>query len=126
MFHDADITRPQTAETWMASTIEQITNNSGTGYCKMPDGTLIQWGNTTVSATPNADTNVDVTFPVAFVDTSYNLSCEIVGYYRSYAGSYYDYWVINRTTTKGTLRICNSGTLTPSIPLSWLAIGRWK
>lgn len=32
------------------STIKQVTNNSGTGYCKMPDGTLIQWGTATISS----------------------------------------------------------------------------
>ena len=52
-------------------TMEKVTNNSGSGYCKMPDGTLIQWSDITIEA--NAS-NVQITFEIPFISSTYGFS----------------------------------------------------
>lgn len=59
------------------STIQQVISNSeqqqsGTGYCKMPDGTLIQWGILNVGDIEANSTGAGTfTFPVAFINNNY-------------------------------------------------------
>lgn len=49
-------------------TIKQVTNNSTSNYCKMPDGTLIQWGSVTVAADSYV---VTAYFSVPFTNANY-------------------------------------------------------
>ena len=106
------------------STIKQVTNNSGSNYCKMPDGTLIQWGKESVaSKTEKASLGYHgskaVTFAMAFVSLPVVIVCphEDAGYWNS-----------------GCTDITNIGFKAsiagdqPSVArtVEWLAIGRWK
>lgn len=52
------------------STIQQVMNTSGINYCKMPDGTLICWGNVTITnVAANSTGATTVTFPISFIST---------------------------------------------------------
>ena len=118
-------------------TIKQTTNNSGTGYCKMPDGTLIQWGRLsgiTVNLTALGNSglygqtyvaNNGIVFPIAFVDSSYF----VTGSFQYSTGNVFPLAVAY--TAQATdhcfpsffdayARSGNDGRI------SWQAIGRWK
>lgn len=103
------------------STINQIMNNSGTNYCKMPDGTLIQWGTSQIAR--NAGANyVTATFPISFIDISTG--------FVNYTTGHPELWMASiPETTKTTIRCClynGSSTISSSVDIWWFAIGRWK
>ena len=103
------------------STINQIMNNSGTNYCKMPDGTLIQWGVNQIAR--NAGVNyVTATFPISFID--------IPSGFVNYTTGHPEIWMSSiSATTKTTIQCClyNGGsTISSSYEIWWFAIGRWK
>lgn len=102
------------------SPMEKVTNNSDTNYCKMPDGTLMQWGSSAIEA---GKANKQVTFPLSFVDKNYGFSA--IGD-NSYS---YD---VKLTQYHAEIQYIyvyaqvNGGITTQNQPFIWLAIGRWK
>ena len=89
---------------------------SNGGYCKMGDGTLIQWGSVTVAAGAYVAT---ISFPVEFVDRT-QLSIQVTPLQ---SGTDWNVNYANTTTTKSSIgRTPNTGSDT----YYWLAIGRWK
>ena len=109
-------------------TIPMPANSSGSGYCKMPDGTLIQWGyhsggtkaTTQTGALYLVSYDPEITFPTAFADTPivefspmYDNYCIIVSANYSATG-----------ISKITVGRPNSGSIYPRV--GWLAVGRWK
>lgn len=106
-------------------TVKQVTNNSGSGYCKMPDGTLIQWG--TVSNFKSGD---KVLFPIRFHDNTYRVS--ITPNYNTSTtiqctygvtggGKYTDGFTIYAWDT-----VTNTASTQSNLVVDWIAIGRWK
>lgn len=116
------------------SAVDKINNfNSGSGYCKMPDGTLICWGEISISSvaisstwgscyestnisvsksfpvtfstTPTLMTRVNTT-PVAFLEDAITVSTTGIGG---------QYWLTRPTTASSV-----NGSI------SWLAVGKWK
>ena len=106
------------------SSIEKVTNNSGSNYCKMPDGTLIQWGSVSMACTTEGGPlgyygTATVNFPVAFKTASY----VIIPTIQEVAS----YWNANgyvSSTTQGV--VCIGGNNTVSKNVRWFAMGRWK
>lgn len=107
----------------MESIIQQQTNNSDSNYCKMPDGTLIQWGR----AYSDSAGIIDVTYNVSFVNPAAYVVCN--GY-----GSLTNMAVSIKIKTYGTTNfsavvnaIENNGVraLSDNV-VQWIAIGRWK
>lgn len=116
----------------MASgTIKNFANDSGTGYCKMPDGTLIQWGRISVNNVPITDAwgalyespiqRSGVVFPIPFINepcvvasatVSPTAWLENLNSDREGLASFY---LVRPTSTSGTNGYVN-----------WQAIGRWK
>ena len=109
--------------------IEKLSNDSANGYCKFPDGTLIQWGSTTTSAsgmTQIASSGIyygqaSIAFPIEFVgepivvgSTKYATGHQVpAGFAGSTTGAdvyYYDFYQ-------------RSGS---PLVIRWVAIGRWK
>lgn len=109
----------------MASgTIKMTANESGNSYCKMPDGTLIQWGivvNTNLGYTA-------VSFPVAFVNDTFIFSAS-PRYSSAYP--YIDYRTVSQKSSNsvGVVNfkpLSSTGSYTTAALADWLAIGRWK
>ena len=114
------------------SIINQVMNNSGENYCKMPDGTLIQWGRnqvTTASTSgiyPGFGNNsmyrgvTDVTFPIPFTNTP---AVVADGDNRLYGA-----FGINETHTTNSKFSVEGGhnAANTTISFFWVAIGRWK
>ena len=103
-------------------------NDSGAGYCRMPDGTLIQWGRKTgISFNNEANVEVSVTMPYAFIDTNYDViitpTTTGVLNYLFRLGAF-------PSTTDTFLFDLVSGDGSPITitgrSVSWLAVGRWK
>ena len=107
------------------SVIKQMSNNSGSGYCQMPDGTLICWGSTNISVSANSRTAKSVgteTFisnPIATAtirnygigsDGSTKIAINVPGV----------------TTTNITILVGNAGSTSTSLDVDYIAIGRWK
>ena len=94
------------------SIIKQTMNESNSSYCKMPDGTLIQWG---VLSLVTAEVTA-VTFPIPFISNPSVVASTGAGAGRGYADT-------EDVTTTGF-------TLWKSTSVSqwarWIAIGRWK
>ena len=107
--------------------IKQVTNNSGSYYCKMPDGTLIQWGTSGAYASGSSTKNTEVTFPISFLNTEYrvaftnklagtdfeNYDTTIFSYQRAYASK----MLVHQKTANGSTLLRE---------FDWIAIGRWK
>lgn len=93
-------------------------NESDANYCKMPDGTLIQWGEASIVAGAAKTT---VTFPIAFINTNYTVSA--IGVYTFTRVVSFVYAA--QTTT--TIDIYDSlEDVSQGETFKWLAIGRWK
>lgn len=100
-------------------------NNEGTsGYCKMADGTLMQWGvliNTSSGYT-------SITYNISFVDDSYVFMAT-----PRYSDSYpkLDYRTIAQKSglSAGVVNfkpLSSTGSYTTAALADWFAIGRWK
>ena len=110
--------------------IEKVISDSGTNYCKMPDGTLIQWGYSIPGyANPNIATS-RITFPIAF--TAQPSVCLTVG------DAQHAFQELAANAKVGSLTK-NAFTISYQDPagqfqsdgsyikpIYWLAIGRWK
>ena len=93
-----------------------MTNSSGNGYCKMGDGTLIQWGEQATSGLLTTFVNR----PQAFKDTSFTVMVTPIANSNEAGNITY---TSNDSTTKISVGVNN-----PSVVSSfhWIAIGRWK
>ena len=107
--------------------IEKLSNDSANGYCKFPDGTLICWGSVTISSSYQSwgamyvsDANPDVTFPAPFLSApALSVTCK-----EQVSGV-----IVNAvcTATKwNQVAIMRQSSGTFPVPLSYIAIGRWK
>lgn len=97
--------------------IPQPQNNSGDGYCKMPDGTLIQWGRTQIAANSSA---VTISFPLQFTDNDYGFS--VCGEYGSTSDTVFALAYIRAAS----IQVFRSQSQSFEQGFRWMAIGRWK
>ena len=111
-----------------------VSNDSANNYCKMPDGTLIQWGVITnlspksLSGSPSGqiyyhEYDANVTFPVAFVNIPSVLVSPFGGRECSIS------WVVPSAISFSSFdTLGGRQTLESSVKLNitWIAIGRWK
>lgn len=109
--------------------IEQTWNNSSSGYCKMPDGTLIQWGSKDDTMSNNrswgefyiADLET-VQFPISFYSTPKIFLTP------STTSSFFVITVVATTTEISTVQVGRGTAFQSGINYGydWLAVGRWK
>lgn len=112
----------------VSGALNGLQNESATGYCKMPDGTAIAWGNVSgLTFSSESIKEGTVTLPFAFVSgnvhtTPYNTSNQNYMFFcgASLQGGAGDTlaWTL-ATITGNPISIANRG-------FAWLAIGRWK
>lgn len=107
----------------MNSIIQQQTNNSGSNYCKMPDGTLIQWGTKKITPTMSGGIfgytgGVTVTFDIPF-----NSHVTVIASPYENAG----YWNAGVTSLSlNSFFLTLAGNSQTEHEAYWIAIGRWK
>ena len=125
----ANLGVPSTSE--MNAAIAQSTafDSSGGGYCKLTDGTMIQWGRVSGIAFDNAaSVSGTISLPYAYnTQNSYQVICTPVNtgdsrYAFRVAASPSGVDTINWTLYSGT----NDAITVNSRQFSWIAIGRWK
>lgn len=99
-------------------TMQKVTNDSGSNYCKMPDGTLIQW----VSAEVTSGWTRQFAFPQSFKDTSYEIATCLK------LNSAEDMQITGISKAVNYVALSWKFQPSTSIPLfcSVIAIGRWK
>lgn len=94
------------------STIKQVINNSDTGYCKMPDGTMICHGTSVIASGTD---RVTISYNQFTDNPTIAFSVSGSGSYRvNYVAKYY------------AIIVCNEGNVTSDKTIYWIAIGRWK
>lgn len=118
----------------MASgTSKKVTADSGANYCKLPDGTLIQWGTTRLTSgstnayvSPINIAKVYIQFPIPFASTDYL----VFGSGKYSTGASTPIGQTGETLTSCGVHWWDAAarTFSTSIPLviKWCAIGRWK
>lgn len=89
-------------------------SQSGTGYCKLPDGTLIQWGHTAISAL-----TTQVTMPTSFKDTTYTVRLTLIANSNTATN-------VTSITRPAAGRFAFGVNVLPSGGAEWIAIGKWK
>lgn len=100
-------------------------NESASGYCKMPDYTLIEYGqvlSATVSGQSYSDFNV--TFAKAYDSIPYVLVSLLSDSTSPEIGNITPA-VLSTTTSGFVIRLFNNGSTSRSPVIRWLAIGRW-
>ena len=106
----------------MQGTMQKVTNNSGDGYCTMPDGTIMQWGNVgSYQSTKRRDFTVN--FPISFTaNTTYVVMA--TSRFASESEPYECLCIVNKVNgsrcvihqVNPTDNYCNA--------LNWFAVGR--
>lgn len=94
---------------------------SGNGYCKMADGTLICYGIEKTSISASTTVDISITFPVAFVSSPTIIVSKL-----AHVPTVFDLSTENHTTTGFTARANNSYSSALTLNMSWVAIGRWR
>jgi hypothetical protein len=102
-------------------------NYSASGYQKLPNGFIIQWGLATAPASGDRTSSISVTFALAFPHACFAIVPATRGYCHSTAG----YWPsIGQTalTAGGVLLVADMGysptyLIDQAIPLSYIAVG---
>ena len=105
--------------------VNPVNNDSGNNYCKMPDGTLIQWGVKSYSGTIAAGGQATdtVTFPTSFVNSGYSLTCNMITSVPSQKTAS----LSTRSVSSATISLQNTfSSASEGATYSWIAIGRWK
>lgn len=105
-------------------TMQKVTNDSSSNYCKMPDGTLMQWG--TVGGYYSGDRELEVTFPIQYISnptvTLTNAPGSSTENYRKVINSISyvnkDKFKIYQTNVDSTYNNVHN--------VVWNAVGRWK
>lgn len=108
--------------------IEKLSNDSANGYCKFPDGTLICWGSVTISSSYQpwgamyvSDANPDVTFPAPFLSApALSVTCKAM------CSGVIVNTVCTATKWNQVAIMRQSPVTNYSVPLSYIAVGRWK
>lgn len=103
-------------------TIKKVSNDSENNYCKMPDGTLIQWGNTSLATAASSRESIALNFQLAFIDTPRVVASPS----NSTRPDLYFANIRSIASDHFTLYVYNGYSSQISIPVDWIAIGRWK
>ena len=105
----------------MTGTIKKVMNDSGSSYCKMPDGTLIQWGEER-----DKSNQAQITFSEAYVSIPTVFLTPVYNYQRTVRCSL----GVVATTTGFTLWAydtdTNNWSTSTDLWFYWVAVGRWK
>lgn len=112
----------------MESIIQQQTNNSGSGYCKMPDGTLINYGATLMTADANSRNSTSAIYPISFpIDTNLPSGVATINGVVTPPG---DIRTVDISIDVGrnqvTIYLSNTNSTSVTLYISWMVIGRWK
>ena len=110
------------------STIKQVTSTSGSGYCKMLDGTLIQWGMVgQITFSSEAMKEGSFMLPISFVDAGYRVlgtavSTSINSYLLRVGASPLNNREVSYAIGSGTGEAISANNR----GFTWIAVGRWK
>ena len=104
---------------------EKVTSESGAGYCKMPDGTLICWGFNLL----DSNGSVQIGFPLAFSAAPAVTAQWSFGSNGNASGDAAALKIYNVAATSFRATIGGNvptGSGWNKLGVQWIAIGRWK
>ena len=113
--------------------IRKVSNDSASGYCKMPDGTLICWG--TITATVSGDWSPWGNGSWAQIDVrswnNANFAYPFISAPSIVASCGSETWFVTvfvcATNSKISGIVCaRPNTITGTLTAQYVAIGRWK
>ena len=111
----------------MASgSIEKVSTTGGAGYVKLPDGTMIQWGEIySPSIAANSSGTATITFPVPFADATYVLMTQVV---KTSIPALRSACIADtgKTVSSASINLQNNYGAASSLTVWWSAYGRWK
>ena len=113
--------------------IQQTWNNIGTDsnnvtYCKMPDGTLINYGIAQISVNGNSRNSVSITYPMPYPTNIVSpvANATLNGVVTPPGGLRIADISIDHGYNQITIYITNTTTTQITSGVSWMVIGRWK
>lgn len=100
---------------------------SGASYCKLPDGTLIQWGDFSSFTLSNSFLSGTISFPLPFVDSNFKIMTNPGRNCIAYLNSP----ICEGSVSGNIVRTVNSCVISAkgtsaNISIQYLAVGRWK
>ena len=104
-------------------TVKQVTNNSGSGYCKMPDGTLMQWGMFQCNDDKTSE-YYSLELPIAFISNDVSKLAIAFSNYGADTGQEH----ISLYNIENNCKTCTVRVVKPTgwAAFMWIVIGRWK
>lgn len=117
-----DVTRAYNAQTITQRTNSGVVENKlsselGTGYIKLNNGLMIQWGSVTFTAGASTKTNNTFNFPKAFS----NVPTFLISRFATATSLVFGRGTV--TATQGQVQVDNSGSSSGSVTVAWVAIG---
>lgn len=94
---------------------------SGTGYQKCADGTLICWGLPNITVAANSTGEISVSLSPTFTANPVLVATPL-----AHSPSVFSISWEGLSTTGAKLRVANSYSQSLSTTIAWVAIGRWK
>ena len=122
-----NISTLQNTATGLQNQINLLQTESANGYCKLPDGTMIQWGQASSFTLSNGILSATISMAQNFVGLNYSvmltpqrngIAYVTTPFYEANANG-------NVERTVNSFAIAAKGTNT-NITVNWFAIGRWK
>ena len=97
---------------------------SGTNYCKMADGTLIQWGyKSGILINSDAEVGQEINFPIPFNSSNNVLVCVTP---QTALVKNFQTTVTAIKNTSFEVYVYSSYSTAANLTVGWIAIGRWK
>lgn len=95
---------------------------------KFADGTLIMYGNYSLTAAQNNMATQTFGLPISFVDTNYGISTNFNDYVDATANTPLQVICVGRTTSQVTIRLINRRTTGGNVTanINMILVGRWK
>lgn len=113
---DLSLVEDQTTHVFKHTTMIE----SGAGYIKFADGTMICYGTVNVSVSASTFGSAAVTWPVSFAATPTTVHVAV-------DDGHYSYWASSdaKSTTGCTAYVATGSSSTATVRVSYVAIGAW-
>ena len=102
-------------------------SKADTGYTKLPNGLILQWGISIININNNSGAELDANFPVAFPNKVLNLQCTVTWNNINWQYAEFNCAVANKDDSLSKLRVvaktCNGNSVTGAVVVLWTALG---
>lgn len=104
-----------------------INSKADTGYTKLPNGLILQWGITVVNINNNSGAELDANFPILFPNKVLNLQATVTWNNIGWQYAEFTCAVANKDDSLSKLRVVtktrNGNLVTGAVVVLWTALG---